>query len=89
MGAKVVVYTMSGCPHCAGVKDYLKERGVEYTERNVLEDDQAMADFKAMGFKGTPVTVVGDTSVVGFDKKKLDAAVGGAGEAEAEAETEA
>lgn len=68
----VVVYTMTGCPHCAGVKDYLKEKGVTFTERNVLEDAQAMTDFKKLGFRGTPVTLVGGEPVVGLDKEKLD-----------------
>jgi len=77
MSAEVVVFTMSGCPHCAGVKEYLGQKGVEYTERNVLEDDQAMADFRQMGFRGTPVTLVGEVAVIGFDKEKLDAALEG------------
>ncbi len=71
-GKEVVVYTMTGCPHCAGVKDYLKEKGVGFAERNVLEDEQAMADFKKLGFRGTPVTLVGGEPVVGLDKAKLD-----------------
>ena len=68
----VVVYTMTGCAHCAGVKAYLEEKGIEFTERNVLEDEQAMADFKQLGYRGTPVTVVGDDAIVGFDKARLE-----------------
>jgi glutaredoxin len=77
MNTKVVVYTMTGCPHCAGVKQYLKEKGVEFEERNVLEDDDAMADFRKLGFRSTPVTVVGETSVNGMDRAKLDEALDG------------
>ena len=75
MEAEVVVYTMQGCPHCAGVKEYLREKGVAFTERDVLADDRAMEDFKALGFRGTPVTVVGGTAIVGLDKPKLDEAL--------------
>ena len=69
---KVVVFTMTGCPHCSAVKEYLKEQGVAFSERNVLEDEQAMADFRKLGFRGTPVTLVGEESVVGFDKQRLE-----------------
>jgi glutaredoxin-like YruB-family protein len=73
--SEVVVFTMQGCPHCKGVKDYLTEKGVKFTERDVLEDEHAMADFRALGFRGTPVTVIDGTPVVGFDREKLDEAL--------------
>ena len=77
MGVEVVVYTMTGCQHCAGVKTYLKEKGIEFTERNVLEDDGAMADFRELGYRGTPVTIVGDEVVIGFDRTRLDEVLAG------------
>ncbi len=36
---QVVVFTMTGCQHCAGVKSYLNEKGIAFTERNVLEEE--------------------------------------------------
>jgi len=68
----VVVFTMPGCQHCAGVKAYLAEKGIEFTERNVLEDDSAMADFRELGFRGTPVTLVGEETIIGFDRNRFD-----------------
>ncbi len=79
VGPKVVVFTVTGCQHCAGVKAYLGEKGIAFTERNVLEDDEAMADFRARGFRGTPVTVVGEEAIVGFDREKLEGALSGFG----------
>ncbi|MCK4512241.1 glutaredoxin family protein [bacterium] len=67
---------MTGCQHCAGVKAYLNEKGIALTERNVVEDDKAMADFRELGYRGTPVTVAGDEAVVGFDRTRLDEAFG-------------
>ena len=75
-GPHVVVFTMTGCQHCAGVKAYLNEKGIAFTERNVLEDDKAMTDFRELGYRGTPVTVVGDEAVVGFDRTRLDEVFG-------------
>jgi glutaredoxin-like YruB-family protein len=79
MGVKIKVYTMEGCPHCAGVKDYLREKGVEFEERDVLADDQAMAEFRELGFRGTPVTLIGDVAIVGFDRERLDTTLAAAG----------
>ena len=76
----VVVFTMTGCQHCAGVKAYLAERDIEYTERNVLEDDSAMAEFRELGFRGTPVTMVGDEAIVGFDRSRFDEVFSGVAE---------
>lgn len=76
-GKEVVVYTMTGCSHCTGVKAYLNEKGIEFKERNVLDDEQAMADFKELGFRGTPVIIVGEETIVGFDKAKLDGVFSG------------
>ena len=78
--SKVVVYTMPGCPACAGVKAYLREKGVEFTEKDVLADEETMAEFRAAGYRGTPVTVVGDTAVTGLDKPKLDDALASLGQ---------
>ena len=39
--AKVTIFTSSTCPHCHTAKDYLKEKGVEFEERNVQNDPEA------------------------------------------------
>ena len=76
---QIVVFTMTGCQHCAGVKAYLNEKGIAFTERNVLEDDKAMADFRELGYRSTAVTVVGDEAVIGLDRTRLDEVFGGLG----------
>ncbi len=76
---QVIVFTMTGCQYCSGVKAYLNEEGIAFTERNVLEDDKAMADFRELGYRGTPVTVVGDEAVIGLDRKRLDEVFGDLG----------
>jgi glutaredoxin 3 len=36
----VIVYTTPTCGFCGKVKDYLKERGIKFTEYNVAENRQ-------------------------------------------------
>lgn len=33
----IIVYVKTGCPWCIGVTNMLKEKGVQYEERNVTE----------------------------------------------------
>ena len=61
------------------VKVYLSRKGLEFTERNVSEDDAARDDLLALGLRSTPVTVIGDQNVVGYSPPKLEAALRAAG----------
>ena len=73
----IVVYTSSTCPYCTLAKDYLDEKGLEYTEKNVQSDSQARKELMDMGHMGVPVVVIGDEQIVGFDKTKIDLALDG------------
>lgn len=41
-------------------------------ERNIAQDEAAFAELEKLGIMSTPVTVIGDQVVVGFDKAKLE-----------------
>ncbi len=72
----IKVYTSSTCPYCTMMKDYLTEKGVSYTERNVSSDMEARKELMAMGHMGVPVTIVDGTEVVGYDTQKIDDLLG-------------
>jgi len=55
------------------VKEYLSQKGVAFTERDVIADPEAMAELEEIGILSTPVTLVDGEVVVGFDRRKLDA----------------
>lgn len=69
---KVTVFTSSTCPHCKTAKDYLKEKGVEFEERNVQNDPEARKELIQKGYMGVPVIVIGEEEIQGFDKTRLD-----------------
>lgn len=50
---------------------------MEYEARDVEHDPAARAELAALGLTTLPVTVVGDQVIVGFDRPRLAAAVGG------------
>ncbi|WP_066506412.1 glutaredoxin family protein [Abyssisolibacter fermentans] len=72
MTKEVIVYTSSTCPHCVSVKEYLSEKGISYTEKNVQTDPNARKELIKKGFMGVPVIMIDDETVTGFDKNKLD-----------------
>lgn len=69
---EVVVYTSDTCGYCHAVKQYLAEKKVQYTEKNISRSPEARRELISMGFMGVPVIMVGDETVVGFDKPRLD-----------------
>lgn len=71
----ITVYTSSTCPYCTLAKEYLDEKGLEYTEKNVQKDSAARKELMEMGHMGVPVVVIGEEQIVGFDKNKIDLAV--------------
>lgn len=69
----ITVFTSSTCPHCTAAKEFLKEKGVAFTERNVSEDAEARSILIEKGYRGVPVISVDGQDVVGFDREKLEA----------------
>ena len=57
---------------CDRVKEFLSQKGIEFTERDVTVDELAIAELEELGFMTTPVTVIHGEVVVGFDRERLD-----------------
>lgn len=69
---KIKIYSSSTCSNCSAAKEYIKEKGYDYEEKNVSSDKEAKKELLAMGYMGVPVIFVDDEVVVGFNKNKLD-----------------
>ena len=70
--AKVKIYTTSTCPWCVKTKEFFKANNVKYEEVNVAADEKARNEmFEKSGQFGVPVTDVGGTIIVGYDKESL------------------
>jgi len=55
--------------------EYLSQKGVEYTEKNVAYDPQAVQDLMSYGLRSLPVIVIGDKRLSGFNPKAIDEAL--------------
>lgn len=67
----VVVYTKDNCAPCSGTKKFLTENGVEFEERNIMQDPTAFDDLVAMNFNSVPVVVTPDSTFAGLNIAKL------------------
>ena len=51
--------------------EFLSQQGVEFVEKNIQEDEQAMQELVRLGSQSTPTIVVGEEVMVGFDGDRL------------------
>ncbi len=61
---------------CDRVKEFLSQKQVEFTERNIAADPAALAKLEKLGYMTTPVTLVDGEVVVGFDRTRLERLLG-------------
>jgi glutaredoxin len=61
------------------VKEFLSQRGHQFDERVVDEDDEAYDELLKRGYRTVPVTVVGSRIVRGYDPEALLTALADAG----------
>ena len=60
---------------CGQVKEYLSQKQVQFDDRDITKDPSAILELQKLGSMTTPVTVVDDKVIVGFDVPKLDEAL--------------
>ena len=61
---------------CDRVKEFLSQKQVEFTDRNIAADPAALAELEKLGYMTTPVTLVDGEVVVGFDRAHLERLLG-------------
>lgn len=74
--AKVTVYSTPTCPWCHKVKDYLKEKKIEFEDIDVSTNHEAAHEMvDKSGQMGVPVIDIDGTIIVGFDQAAIDKAL--------------
>jgi glutaredoxin 3 len=77
MDKTVTIYSTPTCHFCQMTKDFLKEKGVSYTDYNVASDlEKRQEMIQKSGQMGVPVIFVGDEMIIGFDQEKLVSTLG-------------
>jgi glutaredoxin len=55
--------------------EYLSQKGVEFTEKNVSRNPEAVQELMSMGVRSLPLILIGDTQLRGFNPKAIDEAL--------------
>jgi glutaredoxin-like YruB-family protein len=69
----VVIYSLPIWPHCKKVKEYLSQKNITYVDYDVAKDQERLKEMlQKSGQLSTPVILVNDDVLIGFNKSKLD-----------------
>ncbi|SEL43469.1 Glutaredoxin [Roseateles sp. YR242] len=71
----IAIYTTSTCVYCHQAMAYMDQRHVAYTEYNIERDPARFREFRRLGGQGTPLIVVGDEVLHGFEAGMLQDAI--------------
>lgn len=72
----VTIYSAPWCAFCRMAKQYLQSKNVEYKEINVDEDQKGAREMVAKtGQSGIPVIEIGEATIIGFDRPRIDSAL--------------
>ncbi|WP_423799406.1 glutaredoxin family protein [Neobacillus sp. SAB-20_R2A] len=69
---EVIVYSSNGCSYCDQVKTFLKEKEIEFEERNASNNKEYLDQLKEKKIFATPATFIDGKLVLGFQEKKLN-----------------
>lgn len=70
----VTVISAPNCFPCKFTKVRLDKRGIEYEERNIADDPEALELAKSLGYSQSPVVIAPDGSHwSGLDPDRIDA----------------
>lgn len=56
--------------------EFLSQRGIPFTAKNIRQDPGALEELIALGSRSTPTTVIDGETIIGFDRKRLSELLG-------------
>lgn len=69
---KVRLFITPSCPYCYTLKEFLKEKNIEFEEIDVFQDEKAKEEMiKKSGKMEVPIIEINGEIVIGFDKEKI------------------
>lgn len=72
--ADIKIYSQPTCPACNEVKEYLKGKGIPFTDLDILSDDKALEEMLHVHkVRVTPLIIINGTKkLIGFDVEELE-----------------
>jgi glutaredoxin-like YruB-family protein len=70
---KIKIYSTPTCPWCIKAKEFFKEKGIEFEDINVAENQEAANEMmEKSGQIGVPVIDIDGKIIVGFDQAAIE-----------------
>lgn len=72
----ITIYSTPTCAFCHQAKEYFKSKGLEYTDKDITADQEALKFVvEEVGQAVTPIITIDKTTIIGFDRAKIDDAL--------------
>lgn len=69
----VIIYSTPACHYCHMAKDFFDEKGIKYTDYNVLTDMEKRQEMIDKSDQlGVPVIMIDGKIMVGFDQAEIE-----------------
>ncbi len=67
----IVIYTSNSCSSCLKAKEFMKDKGIEFQERNVEYPEHREELLSISGQMSVPVININGNIIVGFSPKRI------------------
>jgi glutaredoxin 3 len=68
----IKVYSTPVCAYCHTLKEFLKDKGVQFEDIDVTKDEKVMNYMiEKSGQMGVPVVEINGEMIIGFDREKI------------------
>jgi glutaredoxin-like YruB-family protein len=70
---KIEVFSTESCPYCKMLKEYLREKKIDFNDVDVGKDQEKAKEMvEKSGQMGVPVIDIDGEIIVGFDKPRIE-----------------
>ncbi len=70
---KIKIFSTPTCVYCLTLKEYLKNKNIEFEDIDVSKDEKALNEMiEKSGQMGVPVVDIDGEIIIGFDKERID-----------------
>ena len=75
---QITMFVLPQCGYCERAREWMRERQLTWSERDISGSEAALREFKSLGGQGTPLIVVGDARIAGFQPDRMQKVLAGA-----------
>ncbi len=74
--ASIKIFSQPTCPACNELKEYLKGKNIRFEDHDIISDNDALEEMLHVHkVRVTPLTIIGDKKLIGFNVEELEKAL--------------